>query len=678
MSAVTTTTPAAAGVRLSVRALAQRIALPAIFLASCAFQLVQGRAHVTTTIFDDELLYSKLAQSIAAGHGLTIRSAHYVFPAPVASLLQAPAWLFGSMPEGYATAKVLNAVLMSAAVFPAYALARRMLRPSFALVVAAATVATPAMVYHAYLMSEAAAYPIFLGAVYVIVRALEEPSRRLAVAVPLVCAIAVATRVQFVVLPLAYVVAVFVCNRRRVHAVSIAGLTVVAIAALLVPGSAGSYGAATGYHYAGGDVLHWALRNLSLVPYSLGLAVVPGALLGVGYGLARPRVSAERAFAIVAATTTALFVAQAALVSANEAHRPLERYLFYVTPLVFVAFFAYAERGAPRRTAYIGVAAFVSLPLSQVSLPGMTGTAGFFFDSVTESAYARTAYDLGLADAALLFSLLPIALAAVAAALPIRRAAAAIAVATAAIALQLWIGNAVASTDHLATRWAYRTFATTPADWLDRLHARAARQLVLPDSTGFYGTQLETWNRSVNGLVVLQTPAPDAFARSVARVRPDGTLEIDGRPARRQLLVVNDSGSQLGLEGTIVARPRPELVAYRIPGAAHVRWLAAGVFPDRWSGAHVRYQVWPARRRSHGRYTVVLALPRGYAARAVSASVAGQVRRVVLVRPGRRVRLTLPVNGAQPTPLRLAVDVPLGALSGRVLGLRVLALRYEN
>src|SRR5437764_14503025 len=229
MSAVPSTA-APAAVRVSLRALARRLALPVVFAASCVFQFVQARGHAAPTVFNDELLYAKLSQAIAAGHGLAIRGTHYAFPAPVASLLQAPAWLFGSMPDGYATAKVLNAVLMSAAVFPACALARRVVRPSFALVVAAATVATPAMVYHAYLMSEAAAYPIFLTAVYVIVRALEEPSRRFAMAVPVVCAVAVATRVQFVVLPIAYVVGVAICSRRRVHAFPIAALALLAAA----------------------------------------------------------------------------------------------------------------------------------------------------------------------------------------------------------------------------------------------------------------------------------------------------------------------------------------------------------------------------------------------------------------------------------------------------------------
>src|SRR5438105_8568746 len=185
MSAVSQTaaTPA---VRVSVRALAQRLALPLLFAASSAYQFLQSRAHVAPTVFSDELLYAKLSQSIAAGHGLAIRGAHYAFPAPVAPLLEAPAWLFSSTTDGYAAAKLLNAVVMSAAVFPAYWLAHSLVRRSFALLVAAATVATPAMLYHAYLMSEAAAYPVFVLAVAVIARAAAEPSRRDAVAVPLV------------------------------------------------------------------------------------------------------------------------------------------------------------------------------------------------------------------------------------------------------------------------------------------------------------------------------------------------------------------------------------------------------------------------------------------------------------------------------------------------------------
>src|SRR5919204_731243 len=132
MSAVSSTTAAQPAVRISVRAVARRLALPVLFAASSAYQFLQARAHVTPTVFNDELLYAKLSQAIAAGHGLAIRGEHYAFPAPVAPLLQAPAWLSGSMTDGYAAAKLANAIVMSSAVFPAYWLASRYVRRTFA------------------------------------------------------------------------------------------------------------------------------------------------------------------------------------------------------------------------------------------------------------------------------------------------------------------------------------------------------------------------------------------------------------------------------------------------------------------------------------------------------------------------------------------------------------------
>src|SRR3989454_157726 len=137
------------------RTLARTLTLPLIFVAATAYHFLQSRGHATTTVFNDELLYAKLSQSIAAGHGLAIRGEPFFFPSPLASFVQAPAWLISSMPDAYAAAKLLNAAVMSAAVFPAYWLARQVVRPSFALLTPAAAVATPATVYHAYLMAEA-------------------------------------------------------------------------------------------------------------------------------------------------------------------------------------------------------------------------------------------------------------------------------------------------------------------------------------------------------------------------------------------------------------------------------------------------------------------------------------------------------------------------------------------
>src|SRR3954470_1477237 len=208
------------------RALARRLALPFVFVAATVYHFLQSRGHATPTVFNDELLYAKLSQSLEAGYGLAIRGEHFFFPAPLAPLVQAPAWLLGSMTDAYAAAKLLNAAIMSAAVFPAYWLARQVVRPSYALLTVVAAVATPAMVYHGYLMSEALAYPVFLCAVAVIVRGIEKPT----VFVPIACTLAIATRVQFLVLPLAYLAAVAICERgnSRRH------LVPAAITALLV------------------------------------------------------------------------------------------------------------------------------------------------------------------------------------------------------------------------------------------------------------------------------------------------------------------------------------------------------------------------------------------------------------------------------------------------------------
>src|SRR5262249_61681987 len=109
--------------------------------------------------------------------------------------------------------------------------------PTSALVAAGAAVATPAMVYHGYLMSEALAYPVFLCAVAVIVRGVERPS----LAVPVMCALAIATRAQFLVLPLAYLAAVAVCERGRYrqHLVPVTGTSLFLAVLVGAPGALG-------------------------------------------------------------------------------------------------------------------------------------------------------------------------------------------------------------------------------------------------------------------------------------------------------------------------------------------------------------------------------------------------------------------------------------------------------
>ena len=226
-------------------------------------------------------------------------------------------------------------------------------------------------------------------------------------------------------------------------------------------------------------------------------------------------------------------------------------------------------------------------------------------------------------------------------------------------------GAAVYSTDRLATAWSVRTFGSAQPDWLDRLHLGQGHYLALPRSNPLLGTYLESWNRTVRDVIVLGTAAPDTLPLRVARIAPDGALEVAGRRTPAHVFVVNVSGSAIGLQGRVVARPRDGLVAYRVPAGAHVRWLATGLAPDGWTGTSLHYRAWPARP---GVYELKLYVPDGTAPRKILIG-----KRFFVVRAGTPRTIEVPTNGA---PLDLRVDVPNIPLPGRVLGVKVRAIRF--
>jgi hypothetical protein len=284
---------------------------------------------------------------------------------------------------------------------------------------------------------------------------------------------------------------------------------------------------------------------------------------------------------------------------------------------------------------------------------------------MTLSAFARLSYYEGLENASLLYSLVPVGIGLLAWSIPLRRRGAGEFFALVAIGLSIAAGVGVYATDRLATGFAARSFGATTPDWLDRSGLGPARYLALPNSNAFLGTNLESWNRDLRGVVLLGTPAPDPFPTTVASVARDGTLEIGGKPTAVQILVVNVSGSAIGLEGKVVARPRDGLAAYRIPADAHVTSLARGLAPDGWIGGRLRYQAWPTRP---GHYELTLYLPPGTPDRKLQIG-----RRTLTIHPGSPQHVMVPTTG---TPLVLTVDVASSPLGGRVLGVKIRSLRF--
>ena len=668
-----------------------KLALVGVYALALAYHWLQSRAHVSPTVYPDELLYSKLAQGIVSGHGFSVRGETVLFPAPLAALAQAPAWLIHSTPDAYAVAKALNAALMSAAVFPAYAVARRLVRPSYALFAAALTVAGPPMLYGAYLMSEALAYPVFLLALATMLRAIERPSRRMEVAVVAVSLAAVLTRLQFVVVPIAYLVAAPLAGKLageplpavlRRHRVSIVALLAFGGVPLLTGGAVlGTYRGAAFLHYDIVSVLSWTGLTAALIPFAAGWLVVPGALLGLVLLAWRPRNRADAGFAALALACIAFVLLEIGLVGAGDAGRALERYAIYLVPLVAIAFFAYAERGAACRRTYVALAFVGAATAWLMPFPARVGTE-FTFDTPTFSVYGELERWFGNANAATIFAGVPLCGGIALALLPLRRRFAPAAVGLATIGLLLLSGIPAYAGDHAVTRGALRLRAGDPPNWLDRSGLGSADYLQLSNSSAHFGWLLESWNRDLRHVIRLGAPSYDAFASRGARVGRDGRLLVEGREPGPGVLVVNDFGTSIDIEGRVVARPLDGLTAYRVPAAPHVRSLATGLYFDRWAASLLRFQAWPRRPSARGFYRVVLSLPQGHNGRTVSFAVRGRAMRTIYLAPGQTKVSWIPVGGSPLPVLEIRSDrgdfVDSGTPNARFVAVRVPSAYYAR
>ena len=102
--------------------------LAGIVTVSTLVRYVLGRGTVAPWIMVDELIYSELAKSLADSGRFLIRGEATAAYGIVYPALIAPAWaIFESVPQAYAAAKAINALVMSLAAVPAYFLARRVL-----------------------------------------------------------------------------------------------------------------------------------------------------------------------------------------------------------------------------------------------------------------------------------------------------------------------------------------------------------------------------------------------------------------------------------------------------------------------------------------------------------------------------------------------------------------------
>jgi glycosyltransferase involved in cell wall biosynthesis len=584
--------------------------LAGLYAVSVVVQLALGLRVVSPWIMVDELVYSDMARSFAdTGHFL-IRGEHanygFVYP-----LLLSPAYaLFGSIGDAYDWARTINALAMSSAVFPAYLLARRVVRAPAALAAAALAVALPSMAYVGTLMTENAFYPIFLWLALVLVLVLERPTLKRQLVLLALCALAFLTRAQAIALVAAVLAAPPLLawiergrpQRLKAFAplygiVGGGALLVVIVQAIrgLSPAAIlGGYSDTSNSGYQLWPALRWLV--LHVAELDLYLWVLPFAAFVVLLANARHLDRSLRAFVAAATPLSAFLVVEVAVFASQYSHRVEERNLFYLAPLLVIALLAWIERGQPRppRASVVAAGLAVALPgaipfVSLLNITAESDTLGYQPWWFLGDAWA------GRDSVAVIVVLVSLALGAAFLWLPRRYAPVLPAlVALGFLATWLPLEQWKHSFPRLSQSALAQGIGNENRSWIDDAAGRDAHVAVLWTGGNVLAAwENEFWNRSVDRVYELGAKLPaDMPSVAVSVDRKTGILrDANGAPIRESYVLANEA---VNLLGRPVARDRAKnLVLYRVTPPARTTEQVIGLYDDParpWSGAQVTWQ----------------------------------------------------------------------------------------
>ncbi len=339
--------------------------------ASAVVRSLAATGHASIGYLPDEYIYSSISRSIAASGRPLVRGSGAHFPALLEPLLAAPLWAVGPVELAYRLVQIENAVFVSLAAIPVYALARKLdLGTGYSLICAAFALAIPDLVYSAFILSDPLAYPLALGALFAGVCALSSGSRRWQVGFVALAGLTTLARAEYIVLVPAFVGASMVLDRRaflRRQSIALSLFTAgLAFVVALGPSRVvGFYNVMIEGLSLNTSVLRWAGLDLFFLTLAGGVVLVPGAIVGLAY--ARGRV--DRAFAALVVFLGIGVMVETALYDSSGPEIFRERYLFVLLPLVPIAFGLYLKQGRRARLLVTTLAARVvalaaTLPLS--------------------------------------------------------------------------------------------------------------------------------------------------------------------------------------------------------------------------------------------------------------------------------------------------------------------------
>lgn len=393
-----------------------------VYLALVPLRALQFAA--TPLWAGDEYAYKSMAAGfywrggVGAGGLGADRIGHTVaFPNLLYPALIAPTLAFGE--QFHFVLRAVNAALLTAALFPAYALARRFLGPGWSLGFAVFAATLPFTSLGAYALTEVAFYPLFLCWAWAALRALEPGASpiRAAAAGALVGVLGNVrpnAPVLLGVLAFAFPLVAWAERRSRAEAIQngwlVAPAACVAVGALLYAATHGLSPVGLGLY----DVVLRSGQPRPSFPPSAHVDLALGHLAGVAVPYAVPialaslgLVAAARGrwqgdgvrFALLALGSLAALVAVALAFTERVAPFDLgglgrwhARYYFHATPLVLLAGVAAARRpglGAVRERAALLALTALGLSAGAAFLFGRSAARSPWFGSIVDGMDAQ-------------------------------------------------------------------------------------------------------------------------------------------------------------------------------------------------------------------------------------------------------------------------------------------------
>lgn len=571
-------------------------------VAGSASLLAIGTSRVKEwVVMTDELLYAKLAAHVAASGSPipTIHGEHISFLGVVYPVLLAPFYAVLDPVGAFEAAHIVNAVLFASAAVPVFLLARRIVPTPCALVVAFLSVCLPWTVNAAFVMSEAAAYPVFVWAALACHAALTEPTRRRDAVAIAALALAFFSRPQFLFLAAVLPLAALLVDgpRRALERHRVLAAAVVVGAAVVVPLAAlgqahrllGNYGV-TATEGSLLPAIVWKSAAIHLDVLAVGLGVLPF-LLGAGWVYSRLRAAAPggRAFAVLAALTVPVLALEAASydVRFGGPHVVRDRYVFYLAPLLLIATGAALQERLP----LVGIAAATIFFAATVAFADFPRVAGISVDSPAAAINDTIRDESAGLPPGVFVALCGVLLGAICIGLVwVPRPLAMLA---ATLVIFAFTGNVAGYAFHrlLSSKTPGAvpvTGAPRVRDWIDRTIPGDAA--IVPSSvstvwgySAILWWDVEFWNVSVVRSFV--TPAGTfsytPFPSETLRIEPL-TGRFEGTGSAPPYVVVAQTDPRFRIAGTVVAvNLGLDVIAAELPYRAE--WVTRGLDPDGWT-----------------------------------------------------------------------------------------------